>query len=80
VRVHGGRRGALIEHLNAHGIGHNIHYPTPIHSQPCYAGYVGSFPIADAQAGEVLSLPCDPYHTDAEVARVVAAISEFFDA
>lgn len=80
VLITGGQREALCAHLEEHGIGYNIHYPTPIHRQPCYRDLPSSgnaFPIADAQAGQILSLPCDPYHTDAEIGRVIEILCDF---
>lgn len=83
VLVEHGRRADLIAHLDAAKIGHNIHYPVPIHAQKCYAGTSvaqGHFPIADRQAGQLLSLPCDPYHSEEEIGYVVDAIRAFFAA
>jgi dTDP-4-amino-4,6-dideoxygalactose transaminase len=40
-----------------------VHYPTPIHLQPAYAGLglgPGSFPVTEQLAGEILSLPMYP--------------------
>lgn len=81
VRVLNGKREALIDHLKAHGIGANIHYPKPIHALACYADLPSarhSFPIADAQAQELLSLPCDSYHSDDEIREICTVIKEFF--
>jgi dTDP-4-amino-4,6-dideoxygalactose transaminase len=58
-----------------------IHYPEPIHVQPPLQelGYrAGQFPVAERLARESLSLPLDPYLTEAEVDRVIAAIRAFF--
>lgn len=58
------RRRALQEKLAAQGVGTLIHYPIPPHHQEAYAdqGYdKGSFPIAEAMAQEVLSLPMGPH-------------------
>lgn len=81
VRVLNGKREALVKHLAERGIGTNIHYPRPIHALPCYTDLPSAknaFPIADAQAAELLSLPCDSYHSDAEIKTVAATIKEFF--
>jgi dTDP-3-amino-3,4,6-trideoxy-alpha-D-glucose transaminase len=82
IRVAGGRRDALRRHLEASGIGSNIHYPTPIHLQPAYreSGYAaGAFPVAERLANETLSLPLDPYHRDAEIDAVIHSVRRFFD-
>ncbi|MGZ3272164.1 MAG: DegT/DnrJ/EryC1/StrS family aminotransferase [Caulobacteraceae bacterium] len=81
VRVPG-RRDELAAFLAEHGVGTNIHYPIPVHLQPCYEGRwrEGDFPVAERLAGSLLSLPLDPFHTDAEIAQVIARIREFFGA
>jgi dTDP-4-amino-4,6-dideoxygalactose transaminase len=75
-----GRRDALADHLAREGVGTNIHYPTPIHLQPCYAGRwaPGDFPVSEAFADSVLSLPLDQTHTEAEVDFVIAKVRAFF--
>jgi len=58
------QRDALQQHLERAGIGTLIHYPIPPHLQQAYAplGYrPGAFPIAEALAREVLSLPMGPH-------------------
>ena len=81
VRVHEGRRDELADHLAQRKIATNIHYPVPIHRQRCFADqawFEGDFPNADAFTREVLSLPLDPLHTDAEIMAVIEAIEAFF--
>jgi dTDP-3-amino-3,4,6-trideoxy-alpha-D-glucose transaminase len=75
-----GVRDELQAFLTERGVGTNIHYPTPVHLQPCYQGRwaAGDFPIAEALAQSLLSLPLDPLHTDREIDFVVARIREFF--
>ncbi|OAN45941.1 erythromycin biosynthesis sensory transduction protein eryC1 [Chloroflexus islandicus] len=56
-------RDRLREHLLAHGIGCDVHYPAPTHLQPAYAdlGYhPGSLPVTEDLAGRILSLPMYP--------------------
>ena len=53
-------RDGLRAQLELEGIGSGIHYPAPIHLQPAYRnlGYrPGDFPVAEAAAQRVLSLP-----------------------
>lgn len=74
------RRDELQRHLEAAGIGTLIHYPVPPHLQQAYAasGYrAGDFPITEALAREVLSLPMGPQLTDDELERVGAAVRDF---
>ena len=71
-------RDALHAHLRASGVDTLIHYPVPLHSQPAFAGIArGDCPVASRMAREILSLPLHPRLTDADVARVSAAIGAF---
>jgi len=70
-------RDALQAALRAEGIQAAVHYAVPAHLQPAYAdlGYgKGSFPQAEAAAGQVLSLPIYPELTEHAIARVAAAV------
>jgi dTDP-4-amino-4,6-dideoxygalactose transaminase len=77
-----GARDALQAFLAERGVGTNIHYPTPVHLQACYAGRwsEGEFPAAEALAKSVLSLPLDAMHTDREIDFVISRVREFFGA
>jgi dTDP-4-amino-4,6-dideoxygalactose transaminase len=58
-----------------------VHYPLPLHLQPCYAGLghrAGDFPVAEQACREVLSLPFFPEITPAQQAAVAAAAREFY--
>jgi len=75
------RREDLKAHLDTHGIGNAVHYPTPLHLQKAYAplGHKpGDFPVAEQAAREVLSLPMYPELTDAQLERVAAVVRAFF--
>lgn len=68
-------RGALRERLAARGIETLVHYPLPPHRQPAYEHLNScSFPIAEKLAREVLSLPCGPELTAAQVESVAIAL------
>jgi dTDP-4-amino-4,6-dideoxygalactose transaminase len=59
--------------LTEMGIQTGVHYPVPLHLQPAYRdlGYsVGDFPVAEAVARDVLSLPFFPGMTDQQVEEV----------
>ena len=76
VRV--AERDRVMAALDANGIGVGIHYPTPVHLTEAYAhlGYRrGSFPVAEAAAGQILSLPMFPHLTHAQQERVVDELS-----
>lgn len=74
------RRDDLASWLAARGIGTAVYYPVPLHLQPAVRARcapVGSLPVAERAAAEVLSLPMFPELTDPEVERVAAAVREF---
>ncbi len=78
LRVHSGRRDECINYLMAENIGSNVHYPTPIHRQPPYRGDGSSCcPISELIAGEVISLPLMPFHTDEEIHKVAKHLKRF---
>jgi dTDP-4-amino-4,6-dideoxygalactose transaminase len=63
--------------LREAGIGTMVHYPIPPHLQRAYAdlGWArGSFPLAEAIADEVLSLPIGPHLTAEQHQRVTEAM------
>jgi dTDP-4-amino-4,6-dideoxygalactose transaminase len=75
------RRDDLAAFLGTRGIGTGVHYPEPPHLTAAYTdlGYArGSFPLAEALAEEVLSLPMFPGITEEQVAAVVETIAAFF--
>lgn len=77
------RRDALRQYLAAHGIDTAVHYPVPIHlqtmAQPLGYG-PGSFPVAEAQAARILSLPVFPELSADDIDYVAAAIRSFYEA
>jgi dTDP-4-amino-4,6-dideoxygalactose transaminase len=73
-------RDALAEHLEDHGVSTGLHYPTPVHLQPCYRGWgyaAGSLPVTEGAAAQVLSLPMYPGLTPAQQRSVVDVIGAF---
>ena len=78
--VRGSHRDDLIQHLNEHGVMTQIHYPKPLHLQDCYMGTLGNtgdFPVAEAQAAEILSLPLYPELTQGMLNHVAKVLAEF---
>ncbi len=72
-------RDEVRDELGRRGIQTGIHYPVPIHLQPAYRelGYgAGSFPEAERQAAEVLSLPMYPELPPQLVGHVAWALNE----
>jgi dTDP-4-amino-4,6-dideoxygalactose transaminase len=71
------RRDPVLASLQQAGIGAGIHYPIPIHLQPAYAGLgrgPGSFPVAEAAAKRILSLPLYAEMTQEQITRVVETL------
>ena len=74
------RRDELRAALAARGISTGMHYPLPLHLQPILAGLGykrGDFPVTEAWAEELLSLPMFPELQRAEIERVAEAISDW---
>jgi dTDP-4-amino-4,6-dideoxygalactose transaminase len=71
-------RDRLLKLLHDAGVGAAVHYPMPIHLQPATAtlGSVGQFPVAEALADSVISLPLYPGMTHSQIDRCVHALSE----
>jgi dTDP-4-amino-4,6-dideoxygalactose transaminase len=75
------RRDALRSHLQDHGIESGLHYPVPLHRQPCLAYLCTdgrAFPNSDRWASEGLSLPLYYGMTDAQLEYVVTTVRDFF--
>jgi dTDP-4-amino-4,6-dideoxygalactose transaminase len=69
------QRDALAKRLSDAGVGTAVHYPRAVPDQPLFAADgQGRWPEAYRAAREVLSLPCFPEMTDAEVDGVIQAV------
>jgi dTDP-4-amino-4,6-dideoxygalactose transaminase len=78
IRAEG--RDELQRGLEAAGIQSAVHYPQPIHLMTAYADErykAGDFPVAEACARTVLSLPMHEHLTSDQVERVAAQIHKF---
>ena len=74
------RRDALQTFLHEQGVAAGVHYPVPLHRQPCYRRLglaAGTFPHAERLCAEVLSLPLFPEMELAQVERVAAIVRAF---
>jgi dTDP-4-amino-4,6-dideoxygalactose transaminase len=81
VRITGGRRDAVKEHLSEQDIGSKVYYPVPCHRLPVYDNadadeVVSSLPHAERAAAEVLSLPIWPYADDSVQERVANVLKD----
>jgi len=75
------KRAAVQQHLSDRGIGTGLHYPLPLHLQRAYRQMGlsrGAFPVTEAAAEEILSLPMFPELTDEQVDCVADALVDFF--
>jgi dTDP-4-amino-4,6-dideoxygalactose transaminase/serine acetyltransferase len=72
-------RDAVVERLHAAGVAAQIHYPGPLHLEGAFAGLGyrrGDFPVTEAAAARLLSLPMFPGITEDQQARVAAALAD----
>ena len=70
-------RDRVLQELTDSGVGVGIHYPVPVHLTGAYAHLGlrrGSFPVAEAAAGRILSLPMFPHLTHVQQERVVEVL------
>jgi dTDP-4-amino-4,6-dideoxygalactose transaminase len=76
-------RDRVAAELGERGVATGIHYPVPIHLQEAYRdrGFKpGSFPVTEAAARRVLSLPMYPELGQDDVRRVAGALGEALSA
>ena len=75
------RRDELAGFLKSNGVGTGVHYPVPQNKQPSFLNeYSGpACPVAEHNAGQILSLPVFPDMTDIEVSYVIDTVKSFFE-
>lgn len=72
-------RDAVQQQLQTQGIPTAVHYPVPLHLQPVFEYLkkpAGSFPVAEAAAKRVMSLPMHPYMSETELTIISTALKE----
>lgn len=77
IRTHD--RDGLQRALQAEGVQTGLHYPIPVHLQKAHLDLghkPGDFPVSEAAARDVLSLPIYPEMTMRQVEQVVAALEQ----
>lgn len=76
-------RAELKAFLENKGIQTGIHYPVPLHLTKAYkdlgAPGVGSHPVTETLAGEILSLPMYPELTETQLEYMIVALREFIE-
>lgn len=71
-------RDKLQQVLQTKGVPTAVHYPVPLNLQPAFANLnkpSGSFPVAEAVAGRVMSLPMHPYLSKDDMQTIVDAVA-----
>ena len=72
-------RDAMLDKLKSRSVPTAIYYPKPLHIQEAYAslGYrYGDFPVSEASADRIFSLPMHPYLDEEEQDYIVNAVLE----
>jgi dTDP-4-amino-4,6-dideoxygalactose transaminase len=75
------RRDDLVRFLAGEGVEAKVHYPIPLHLQRAARdlGYKeGDFPQTEAQARDIVTLPCHQYLSPDEVAYMIDRIRRFY--
>lgn len=75
------QRDELLEHLQTNGVEAKVHYPIPLHLQEAARelGYKeGDFPVVEAQARSIISLPVHQHLTREQVEYVIELIRGFY--
>jgi len=75
-------RDALQQYLTEKGIGSGLHYPLPLHLQEAYRHlnyHEGDFPVTEAAAKRILSLPMYPTLKKEQQECVAEAIKKYFN-
>jgi UDP-2-acetamido-2-deoxy-ribo-hexuluronate aminotransferase len=73
------RREIVETRMKSAGVPTAVHYPMSLHQQPAFSYLdqpAGSFPVSEAAARRVISLPMHPYLAEDQQVKVVAALAE----
>lgn len=82
LRITGGHRDGLRQHLEANGVPSMIYYPVPCHLQKAYHNAdfpAGSLAVTEQLAAEVLSLPMSTELDDEQLAHITATVKSYFN-
>ena len=75
------RRNRLAEFLKGRGVETKVHYPIPLHLMEAARklGYKrGAFPVAEEQAGKIISLPVQHHLREEQIRYVISCVREFY--
>jgi len=75
------RRDELVRFLVERGVEAKVHYPVPLHLQPAAKdlGYRrGAFPVCEAEAAEIVTLPAHQHLGPAELDYVIEQVRGFY--
>jgi dTDP-4-amino-4,6-dideoxygalactose transaminase len=72
------QRDGLASHLKERGIETGIHYPVPVHQQPCLRSNV-HLPITEKYVDEILSLPMHAQLSNEEVEYVASEVENYME-
>lgn len=82
LRVDGGRRDALQQHLSAAGVPSMVYYPVALYDQEAFRGTdandIDFLPVTDLLCKEVISLPMHSEFDEETLAYIVATVRSFF--
>ena len=78
IRIAADRRDAFREFLLENGVETDVHYPVPVHLQPCYASLPhGALPISEKLALESVSLPIGDHISEMDAREIAEIINKF---
>ena len=80
IRILGGKRDALAEHLTKHGVPFGIYYPIPLHKQKAYEDSryrEADFPATNELVQEVISLPMHTELDEEQINFITKLITDF---
>ncbi len=75
------KRDVLQKFLEENGISTGLHYPVPLHLQPCFnhlSYKYGDFPVAEKLSESCLSLPMYPELTNEQIKYIASKVKEFY--
>ena len=78
IRVAAEKRDAFRVFLHENGVETDIHYPVPVHLQPCYASLPhGALPVSEKLALESISLPIGDHISEIDAREIAEIINKF---